>query len=105
MVRVSAGTPCGCGVVREVVQQGTSDRATCLVGVDRNLFHVEVPVHVFRDQVGHRSICRVGGHPGQAVPPVARQLTGREWLVLGDLGHSDVAEALSGGSLDVLEQR
>ena len=47
---------------------------------------------------GHR-------HPGTPVPPVARENVQGEGLVLGDLGHADVAEGLSGRPLDVPQDR
>jgi hypothetical protein len=86
-----------------MVQQQPADTATRAVRVHRDLLDVEVTVDAVGDQVGDRGVVVVGHDPGQPRVVVAGELSEREWLILGDLRHADVSEALPGGPLDVLE--
>jgi hypothetical protein len=86
-----------------MVQQQPSDTAARAVRVHRYLLDVEVAVDAVGDQIGDRGVGVAGRDPGHPGVVVAGELTDREWLVVGNLRHADISEALSGGPLDVLE--
>jgi hypothetical protein len=87
--------------VPDVVEQRRPDAAPRVVGVHADLFDVRRPVlgqHLDRDP-GHR--VRVDGHPDAQLGEGAQ----RHRVVVGDLGHAEIAEGLTGGPFDRGQQR
>jgi hypothetical protein len=69
--------------------------------VHRHLLDVEVAVDDVGEEVADGHVGGVGGDPGATRPVVAGEYVEGEGLVVGYLRHADIAEALTGGALDV----
>ncbi len=73
------------------------------VRMHRHLLDVEVAVDHVGEQVSDRPVGPIDGDPDPSGALVADQLVQCERLVLGDLRHAHVTEALARSPLDVLE--
>jgi hypothetical protein len=73
------------------------------VGEHRNLLNVDAAVDTIGDQIGNRDVGRIDRDPGEPAPLVPDELVEGERIVVGDLPHTDVVEALAGRPLDVLQ--
>ena len=86
-----------------VVDERSADSPVARSRIDRDLLDMGVAVDQVCDQVGHRPVVGVGGHPGPPGPPELLEHLDRRRLVFRDLVHTDRGEEPTGGHLDAPE--
>jgi len=77
-----------------------SDSPTCMHRVDRDLLNMGSSVHLLQEQVGDDYTVDEP-HKRSMVRDEALEILPADRLIIGDYRHVDVAERLSGGSLDL----